>query len=98
MATATSTLRPAPVSTAQFTFDARQARFVAEISDLGRGFTFGRVWDDSVDEGLTLVSTRTGDEIVFVVDDEIVRDGEIRYWKLIPAVAPFTYTMIVFNT
>lgn len=77
-----NSLRPAPVSTDKFTWDRVSKKFIAEISDLGKGFTLGRVWNDSCDEGLTLISHRTGAELVFVVENEVTRDGDFLYWSL----------------
>lgn len=73
-------LHPTPVTTARFNYQAGQ--FTAEISDLGPGFRFERVWNDSCDEGLTLVSKRTGFELVFAVVHTERREGEILWWEL----------------
>jgi hypothetical protein len=90
-------LSPTPVSARQFTWI--KNKFVAEISDLGPSFRFGRVWDDSCDEGLTLYSQYAGHEpVVFVVSNTEVRDGELLAWHLEPAdkrLCPFTIT--IFN-
>lgn len=78
-------LKPAPISTSRFTYDKRNNRFIACASDLGPA-PFGRVFDDACDEGLTLVSARTGHEVVFVVQHEGRNaDGELTYWELSPA-------------
>lgn len=73
-------LKPASVSTNRFSY--WHGMFVAEASDLP---AFSRVWDDACDVGLTLVSARTGREIVCAVD-HIERDleGETRWWDLKP--------------
>lgn len=77
-------LRPVSVSTRQFTMMNLHS-FVAEISDLGPSFKFGRVYDDACDEGLTLVSQWSGDEIVFAIDREIKDgEGELMGWELKP--------------
>lgn len=75
-------LKPAPVSTRQFSFDNGTHNFSAEISSTNG---LGRVYDDACDDGLTLVSSRTNREIVFVVK-ETHRDGEgdITHWTLVP--------------
>lgn len=80
-----SVLKPAPVSSARFTWVPGDRLFVADASDLPREL-FGRVYDDACDVGLTLVSAKTGEEIVFAVDRE-KRDGEgdLLYWTLAPA-------------
>lgn len=92
-------LTPAPVSTECFTYDAATCTFTAEASSLPlRGF--GRVWDDSCDEGLTLVSHRTGDEVVFVLEHVEVDDGDIRWWELRSVTGTRTdgrWTVTIFN-
>jgi hypothetical protein len=86
-------LKPAPVSTRQFTYGAESHSFVAEMSDLNG---FGQVYDDAADVGFTMVSSRTGREVVFVVADE-QRDGEgdILFWTLKSTDGKFTAT--IFN-
>ena len=89
-------LHPAPVSTRQLTYDAAKNEFVGDISDT---HGFGRVYDDACDEGLTLVSARTGREVVFVVTRTVRdNDGDVSFWLLAPAVSaePF-YTIRLFN-
>ena len=79
-------LSPAPVSTDRFSFDLNDRVFTAELSDLGRDFRFGRVYDDACDVGLTLVSTRTGRRVVFAIENEIRdREGELLWIDLRPA-------------
>lgn len=78
----TQTLKPCPVSTSLFTRGTNGV-YVAEMSDLPYGL--GRVYDDACDEGLTLVSARTGREVVMVVSDVRTRDGELEYLELTPA-------------
>ena len=79
-------LSPAPVSTDRFSFNLNDRVFTAELSDLGRDFRFGRVYDDACDVGLTLVSTRTGRRVVFAIENEIRdREGELQYIELRPA-------------
>lgn len=75
-------LRPNAYRSAQFTYNRETKTFVAEMSDLdqgGRREPFSRVYDDACDEGLTLISDRTGEEVVFVyVDREYMGQGEDR--------------------
>lgn len=78
-------LQPTPVSTRQFSFDQTTQTFTAEVSDLGRDFRFGRVYDDACDAGLTLVSARSGSQIVFCVEhEERDSEGDLLYWVLRP--------------
>ena len=94
----TTTLRPAPVGTGQFHYDAHTRTFTAEASDTNG---LGRVWDDAADEGLTLVSSRTGRERVFVVTDEHRdADGDVTHWTLKSVTGRAVdaqYTLTLFN-
>lgn len=59
--------------------------FVTEISDLNaNGVSFGRLFDDACDQGLVLVSHKTGVQVKFYIDREVVRDGEVVSWILLP--------------
>ena len=89
-----STLRPAPVSTYRFTYNEDTRTFVAFLSDLPFS-EFGRVYADSVDEGLTLISAKTNKEIVFVVEEIKTREGDILAWELKAVGA--SYSMKIFN-
>lgn len=77
-------LRPAPISTRQLDYDPSTREWVGEISST---HGFGRVWNDSCDEGLTLVTGGPfGLEVVFVVcHTERDIDGDVAYWILEPA-------------
>ena len=90
-------LRPAPVSTSQVRY-AGNGRFTAELSDLNG---YGRVWSDACDIGLTLISHKTGKEVVFLLNRQF-RDteGEILFEEFVsvPTGAPHTaYVLTVFN-
>lgn len=83
-------LNPNEFSTKLFSF--KDNLFTCEISTLSEGSrrpVFGRVYDDACDEGITLVSERTGQHIVFVVDDIDYygpeHEREIGGWRLKPA-------------
>lgn len=80
----TKILRPKPVSTRQLTWDSQHQEYVGEISST---YGFGQVYTDACDEGLTLVSAKTGHEVVFVVEHEERDDleNEILFWVLRPA-------------
>ena len=69
-----ATLKPTRVSTERFNYNAASNTFSAEMSDL-TGLHMTRVYDDACDVGYTLVSVKTGREIVFAVEHE-ERDGE----------------------
>lgn len=78
-----SLLTPTPVARQHFSFI--EDMLVAEISDLGPAFRFGRVWNDSCDEGLTLVDANSGRRVVYAVDHVERYQGDLLYWDLIPA-------------
>jgi hypothetical protein len=73
-------LTPTRTSYSQFTWCPDGRNFVAEMSEING---FGRVYDDSCDEGLTIVG-KTGREVVFVVEHvEVDRaENEILFWEL----------------
>lgn len=76
-------LKPSPASTRKFTYDAKTRTFSAGVSDLGRAFRLGRVYDDSCDVGFTMVFSRTGKEIVFAVwDSRYDDDGDLLFVEL----------------
>jgi hypothetical protein len=80
------TLSPARVSTNSFQWDADRRMFSTEISDLGREFNFGQVYDDACDEGLTLIGARTGEAVTCTVTHvERDREGDLLYWGSAPA-------------
>ena len=83
--TAANLLHPVPVPADRLLWIPAQRMFVTEISDIGG--RFGQVWNDSCDEGLTLISRYPGKpDVVFAVDhEERDREGDIRYWDLVPA-------------
>ena len=88
-------MKPAPVSTRQLTWDPTNRQYTGEMSST-RGF--GRVYDDACDEGLTLVSARTGNEEVFVVvDEDRDAEGDTRFWTLKPVNRSLDATLILFN-
>lgn len=94
-------LTPLPVKADRFTWMPGERMFVAEISDIG-GY-FERVWDDSIDVGLTLQSRYPGrEDIVFVIEhQECDREGDILYWDLKPALLSVrkkvNFTVRVYN-
>jgi len=76
-------LTPTRISTSRLSYDAATGIFAAEASDLPDP---SRVYDDACDVGYTLVSHRTGTEIVFAhVDTVKDREGDIMYFVFKPA-------------
>jgi len=70
-------LRPTHISTSRLTYDAATMILAADASDLPNP---SRVYDDACDVGYTLVSHRTGKEIVFAHVDTIKdREGDVLY-------------------
>lgn len=73
------------VSSKQFTYSAKSRCFIAELSDFNGKELFHRVWPDSCDEGITMVSEGTGREATFVIDEEKYdKEGDLLWYKLIP--------------
>lgn len=90
-------LRPAPVDGTLFSW--RGDIGCAEISDLGKGFSFERVWNDACDEGLTLISP-SGREVVFsVVEvDTCPEEGDVLAWHLTGATRGYEHiALTIFN-
>lgn len=58
--------------------------FTAEASELAPAVRplFGQVYEDAADDGLILVSDRTGREVRLSVIKEHMRDGDITHWEL----------------
>lgn len=76
-------LHPPATPTTQLSYDPESRQYVGEISSTNG---FGQVYDDACDVGMTLVSTRTGNEIVFVVHQtHIDAEGDTTHWTLRPA-------------
>lgn len=75
-------LKPTRVPSDAFTWNGNLG--TCEISDLGRDFRFGQVYDDACDEGVTVVSSKTGEEVVFAITGrDMDHSGEdIAGWRL----------------
>lgn len=77
-------LKPRPVSSKRFTYDKADRTFTAEASDLGGDL--GQVYPDACDVGLTLISEKTGREVVCrVAHEERNAEGELLWTILEPA-------------
>jgi hypothetical protein len=71
------------VSTDKFTWDSKNKKFIGEISEIGG--VFERIFSDTHDIGLRVISAKTGKEVRFCVHRTIVtnaEDGEIVKWVL----------------
>lgn len=74
-------------TTRDFSYNDAKKSFVSEASTLTRGgrcSLFHQIYQDSCDEGLILISDKTGAEVKFVVDNTETREGDILCWKLVP--------------
>ena len=69
-------------STRMFSYDKENRTFVTEISTIRRnGPAMGKLYDDAADEGFTLVSHKTGAEVMYYYVDAAVNDeGEVTEW------------------
>lgn len=85
-----TTLKPPATSTAAFMYTPSTQHWTGFISDT---HGLGRVYDDAIDQGLTLRSTRSGREIVFVVWDVETRDGDLLLWTLRSLDGGYTMTL-----
>lgn len=91
------------VSTKQFTFSGKDKTFITEISTIGDK-QLVRIYPDACDEGVVLVSERTGEESKWVVNGVDQHDGDIGAWNLIPTAETLRklpqlkgYKMVIFN-
>jgi len=77
-------------STKEFHWDAKEKLFSVEISTLAgplrdRKPVFGQVYDDACDEGIVLVSHKTGREVVCAVEKvDTDSEGDVAGWNLVP--------------
>lgn len=69
-------------NSSQFTFNRESFMLVSEASDLK--LEFKRIYDDACDEGITIVSHRTGQPVDFVVSHIEWHEGDLQFWDLIP--------------
>lgn len=76
-------LKPSPQSSSRFFFNKETNTFVAEISELGRSFDLGRVYDDACDIGFTIISEKTGNPAVFALSNTNQSEGGYDSWDFI---------------
>jgi hypothetical protein len=83
----------AQVSSKSFDWFADRRIFIAEISELPsfyrpghfRGsFQFEQVYPDACDVGFTMISDRTGEEVVFAMTSTDMNGDEIAGWRFTP--------------
>lgn len=58
----------------------------------------GRIWNDSVDVGFYVHSPRTNQDVLFVLNEEQTREGEVVGWRYISYDLPVTVHLLVVNT
>ena len=89
------------VSTENISYNKARDTFMAEISELGKNFHFERVFPDSCDLGLTLLSHKTNSTIDFYIDEEAKNEeGDTLYWMLRPTKHGSRYSdmkFVIFN-
>jgi len=75
-------------SSRDFSYDKATGTFAAEISSLSRGGKLNiwhRAFDDACDQGIDIVSARTGRTVSYVLLDTLKdREGDAVCWELIP--------------
>jgi len=88
-----------------FHYDKEHNEFTQEASSLPNlplSPIFGRVYDDACDQGLVLVSQRTGMAVTFVVTKTLTQsygdETEVQGWELKPVEKPWAgMKMVIFN-
>lgn len=70
-------------STSKFSCSKDAKRFSAEISSLGRN-VFGQIYTDACDQGIILVSEKTGAESKWAVEREVRLNDDLDGWVLVP--------------
>jgi len=75
------------INTNKFFWSPASGLFSQDVSSLTRGPTenvFHRLYEDACDQGITLISDKTGQEAVYFVDSVDEEYGEIQGWNLLP--------------
>jgi hypothetical protein len=75
-------LSPTAIRTDRLVYVKGENLLVGEASDLPDP---SRVWDDACDIGYTIVSHRTGREVIYAGHQVAERDGDVIYWDYMPA-------------
>lgn len=91
--------------TSQFAHSKKDKSFVAEAATIGRSPMLGQIYPDSIDEGMILISAKTGAETKWVVVQEHHDDeGDLLFWELHPTAETLRknpqlsgYTVTIFN-
>jgi hypothetical protein len=73
------------LSTNQFTWIPERRELVAEASDLGSSFQLEQLYVDACDEGVKIISDRTGQEAAFyLVQRKTDGEGDLLAWVFEP--------------
>lgn len=73
------------LSSKQFSYNRDGKALIAEISDFGPDFRFEQIYNDSCDEGLQMVSEKSGRVAKFAVNGvDKDHEGDLTAWNLIP--------------
>jgi hypothetical protein len=73
------------LSTARFSWLKESRCFAAEASELPHSFAPGQIYPDAADEGLVLMSARTGEEVRYYLHHiDKSADNEIQGWNYLP--------------
>lgn len=71
------------ISSKQLTFSDGNAS--AFISDFGQDFRFERIYPDACDQGVSVVSEKSGKVAKYAVERELTDgEGELQGWRLTP--------------
>lgn len=66
------------VNSSKFMYDKVKKRFIAEASEIN--FRLSRIYQDSADVGMFIVSNKTGQELRFYLTQTEKREGDIIAW------------------
>ena len=72
------------LTTTKLTWNPATRTFSAEVSDFGHGFNFDRVYADSCDLGVVVVSHKTGKAAKYAIEKIVKDEGEVVSWELVP--------------
>lgn len=82
-------LQLTPISSVRFTYDVTTRTFSAEASDLRPAVFLARLYDDAMDVGFVMKSSKTGAEVTYVLEAEHREPateelGDITHWTFTP--------------
>jgi hypothetical protein len=87
-----------PIPSGKFTYDQTTRTFTAEESDL-RGYDLRQtIYDDAVDVGFSIQSSKTGAEVTYYLSEVHTHDGDITHWTFLPTRESFNKHREAVNT